>query len=326
MARLVARYLLLSAAVVLLNFALPRLLPGDPLDATSPGGLDAAAPALTAQERAELRAYYPFDRPMATQFVAYLGDLARGDLGWSISRSAPVRQLILERLPWTLGLVLGATIIAGMFGTALGMAAAWRGGWTDRLIVGGSSALAAIPELLVAMALLLALSSGLGWFPLQGGRTPFAPAAIGVVGLLGVAADVAWHVALPAATLVIAGAAAFVLLARGAVGAVLPAPYLATARAKGLSEWRVAVGHAAPNALVPVLTLSGVRVGQILGGAIVVERIFSVPGLGLLTYQAIGARDYPVLQAVFLLGSLGVLAANFAVELTYRRLDPRRGT
>ena len=121
----------------------------------------------------------------------------------------------------------------------------------------------------------------------------------------------------------LANLAAFVLLSRGAVRGVLGEPYLATARAKGVVEWRVAVQHATPNALLPVLTLFGMRLGQVLGGAIVVERVFGVPGLGLFAFQAIQARDYPVLQAVFLLASLGILLANFLVELTYRQLEPR---
>jgi peptide/nickel transport system permease protein len=134
------------------------------------------------------------------------------------------------------------------------------------------------------------------------------------------------HLALPAATLVIANLAAFVLLSRGAVRGVLGEPYLATARAKGLGEWRVALRHAAPNALLPVLTLFGLRLGQVLGGALVVERVFGIPGLGLFAFQAIQTRDYPVLQAVFLLSSLGVLLANFGLELCYRRWEAQRAT
>src|SRR5579884_160018 len=325
MARLTLRYALLAAAIVVLNFTLPRLLPGDPLDADAPQGLNAAASTLTAEARAQLRAYYHLDRPLAGQFLLYLEDLARGDLGWSISKSAPVSQLIGELLPWTLALLLTSLLVAGSGGALLGLLGAWRGGRVDQAVVTLASSLAAIPEFLMAMALLLTLSVGLGWFPLQGGRTVFAPTAEGPFGVLRALADVTWHLALPALTLVLATTTAFVLLARGAVRAVLAEPYLTTARAKGLPERWVALRHAAPNALLPVLTLFGVRVGQVLGGAIVVERVFSVPGLGLFTFEAIRARDYPVLQAVFLLGSLGVLLANLALEIIYRRLEPRHG-
>jgi len=324
--RLLTRYALLAAAVLLLNFALPRLLPGDPLDAESGEGMNAAVPTLTAEARAQLRATYGLDRPLADQFVAYVRDLARGDLGWSISEAAPVSRLIAERLPWTLGLMLTSLLVAGGGGVLLGLLGAWRGGRLDRIVVGVSSALAAIPEFLVAMALLVALAVGGGWFPLHGGRTAFAPRPTGPLGLLDALADITWHLALPTLTLTLASLAAFVLLSRGAAGAVLAAPYLTTARAKGLPEGRVALGHAFPNALLPVLTLLGLRVGQVLGGAIVVERVFSVPGLGRLAFEAVRARDYPVLQAIFLLGSLGVLLVNLLLDLACRRLEPRYGT
>jgi peptide/nickel transport system permease protein len=317
---LAVRYALLAAAVVVLNFVLPRLLPGDPLTAVAEGGLGGAVPALSSQQAAQLRTTYHLDQPAPLQFASYLADLTHGDLGWSISRSAPVSQLIGERLPWTLSLVVTSVVIAGAGGAALGLVAAWRGGRWDRAMVGVSSALAALPEFLVAMLLLLALAIGLRWFPLQGGETLFGPAGQSWPSAL---ADRAIHLTLPAMTLVLANLAAFVLLSRGAIRGVLAEPYLATARAKGLGEWRVALQHATPNALLPVLTMFGMRLGQVLGGAIVVERVFAVPGLGLFAFEAIQTRDYPVLQAVFLLTSLGVLLANFVLELSYRGLEPR---
>jgi peptide/nickel transport system permease protein len=321
MRRLFVRYGLLLVAVVVLNFLLPRLLPGDPLDQVSPDGLSAATTVLTAEARARLAAQYRLDQPLPAQFAGYLADLARGDLGWSIGRSQPVSRLIAERLPWTLGLVLAATLGAATLGVLLGTLAAWRGGRTDRAVLSTSTSLAAIPEFLVALGLLLVLSVALGWFPLQGGRSIFAsPDSLGTTGAL---LDVVWHLALPSLTLLLAGTASFVLLTRGAVRAVLAEGYVNTARARGLTETRIALGHALPNALLPVLTLFGVRVGGVLGGAIVVERVFAVPGLGLLAFEAIRARDYPVLQAVFLLASVGVLLANLVCEFAYQRLEPR---
>jgi peptide/nickel transport system permease protein len=312
-ARLVARYGLLAMAVIILNFLLPRVLPGDPLDFADTSGL--ATSTLSADARAHLRATYHLDESLGAQLTAYLADLAHGDLGWSISRSAPVSELIGTRVPWTLGLVATAVVLAGVGGGGLGLLAAWRGGRVGWLVVGAASALAALPEFLLAMALLLALAVGLRWFPLQGGQSPLADAS---------PLDVVWHLTLPALTLVLATCGAFVLVARGAVLGVRDEPYLLAARARGLGEVQVALRHALPNALLPVLTLFGVRLGQVLGGAVVVERVFSVPGLGLLSVEAIRARDYPVLQAVFLLASLGVLLANFLLELVYRRLEPRR--
>jgi peptide/nickel transport system permease protein len=316
---LALRYLALAAAVVVLNFLLPRLLPGDPLQPSVGDGFAAATAPLSLDQQARLRSRYRLDQPLGAQFVGYIADLAHGDLGWSISRAAPVGQLMAERLPWTLALVGTSVLGAALGGSALGLVAAWRGGRWDALLVTLATALAALPEFLVALLLLVVLAVWAGWFPLQGGQTPF-PAPAGWWVTLG---DRVWHLALPGATLLLANLAAFMLLTRGAVRDVRAAPYLATARGKGLAERQVALRHAAPNALLPLLTLFGVRLGQVLGGAIVVERVFSVPGLGLFAFQAIQARDYPVLQAVFLLASLAVLLANFAVELAYRRLAPR---
>jgi peptide/nickel transport system permease protein len=314
--RLLARYTLLALAVLLLNFFLPRLLPGDPLDFSANAGALATS-TLSADARAHLRATYHLDQPLPDQLRTYLSDLAHADLGWSISRSAPVAELIGSRLPWTLGLVATAVLLAGLGGSGLGLLAAWRGGRAGWLVVGAASVLAALPEFLLAMALLLALAVGLRWFPLQGGQNPFGDAGINLP-------DVAWHLTLPALTLVLATSGAFVLLTRGAVLNVREEPYLTAARARGVGELQVALRHALPNAVLPVLTLFGVRLGQVFGGAIVVERVFAVPGLGLLSVEAIRARDYPVLQAVFLLASLGVLAVNLVLELAYSRLEPRR--
>ena len=319
--RLLARYLLLGLGVVLLNFLIPRLLPGDPLSAGGAEGLDISQP-LTAAARAQLRTYYHLDQPLAGQLGAYLGDLGRGDLGWSIARSAPVGGLVLDRLPWTLGLLLTALLISATAGTALGLLAGWvPGSRRDRALVALTAALSALPEFLVAIGLLLLFAITLHWFPLLGGQTLFVDySGHPVAGAL----DIAWHLALPAATLVLAGTAGFVLIARDVTVGITHAPWLTVARAKGLSERQVALRHALPNLALPLLTNFGLRLGAVLGGALVVERVFNVPGLGLLAYEAIRARDYPVLQALFLLASLGVLLANCGVELLYLRLARRQ--
>ncbi|MGI9145563.1 MAG: ABC transporter permease [Chloroflexota bacterium] len=305
-----------------LNFFLPRLLPGDPLDASATDGFGLATPTLTLEARARLRTSYHLDEPPPTQLRSYLADLGHADLGWSMSRVTPVSQLIGDRLPWTLGLVATSVVVAGAGGASLGLLAAWRGGRTARVLITASTVLSALPEFLIAMALLLILAVALRWFPLQGGSSMFNASN---ANLFAGALDVAWHLTLPALTLVFATSAGFVLLAHGAVLRVRDEAYLTTARAKGLGEGAVSIRHAVPNAILPVLTLFGVRLGHVLGGALVVERVFAIPGLGLLTFEAIRARDYPVLQAIFLLGSLGILAANFAVELAYVWLGPRRG-
>jgi peptide/nickel transport system permease protein len=321
LARLVARYVAVALAVIALNFALPRFLPGDPLDQDPSDGSAAATAVLSPQHRTALRASYHLDEPLGAQFGIYLSELLGGDLGWSISRGQAVSNLIGERLPWTLGMVAVALSVATLAGIGLGVLAAWRPGRLDRGITYASTAVAALPELLVAQVLLLLLSIGAGWFPLQGGRTPFLPAGLG---LGGASLDVAWHLTLPTLTLTLAGMAGFTLLSRGAVIAVRAEGYVMSARSKGLEERSVALRHALPNAMLPIVTLFGIRLGQMVGATVVVERIFAVPGIGLLGYEALRARDYPVLQGVFLVLCLTVLGANFATELVYRAWEPRR--
>ncbi len=323
-ARLLIRYLLLACGVVLLNFLLPRLLPGDPLNVGAAEGLDLGPP-LTAAAGHQLRTYYHLDEPPAGQLFAYLGDLARGDLGWSIARSAPVSGLLLNRLPWTLGLLGTTLIFSASGGTALGLLAGWApGSRRDRRLVALMAALSALPEFLVALGLLLIFAVTLRWFPLLGGQTPFAQYSADPLGSGQRALDVGLHLILPAAALVLAGIAGFALIARDVTVGIRYAPWLIVARAKGLSERQIAFRHALPHLAGPLLTYFGLRLGAVLGGALVVERVFNIPGLGLLAYEAIRERDYPVLQALFLLAGLGVLAANCVVEFLYLRLARRQ--
>jgi peptide/nickel transport system permease protein len=322
--RILVRYLLLAGGVVLLNFLIPRLLPGDPLSVGAAEGLDQGPP-LSAAARADLRSYYHLDDPLAGQLVAYLGDLARGDLGWSIARAEPVGALLRARLPWTLGLVGTALLLSAVGGTALGALAGWvPGSRRDRLLVALTAGLSALPEFLIAIGLLLLFAITLRWFPLVGGQTPFAQYGADALGSWRRALDVGWHLVLPAATLTLAGIAGFALIARDVTVGIRAAPWLTVARAKGLSERQVALRHALPNLAGPLVTYFGLRLGAIFGGALVVERVFNVPGLGLLAYESIRGRDYPVLQALFLLAGLGVLGANCAVEFLYVRMARRQ--
>lgn len=321
---LLGRYTFLAAGLVVLNFLLPRLLPGDPLALSSGSGTDPALP-LSLGAKATIRAYYRLDEPVSRQLTGYLADLARGDFGWSIARPAPVRSLIADRLPWTLGLLLTALVMSALLGTATGIIAGWRAGARrDRLIVAIAGIMAAIPEFLIAISLLLVFAVGLRWFPLYGGRSLFTPYH-GTVGFAQHVLDVAWHLTLPALTLILAGSSAFILLSRDVIAGVQHEGWLVTARAKGLPEWQIARRHALPNVAMPLLTFFGLRMGALFGGAIVIERVFGVPGLGWLGFEALRARDYPVLQALFLLSSLGVLAANLAVETVCTWLLARRG-
>ncbi|MCL6552085.1 MAG: ABC transporter permease [Firmicutes bacterium] len=312
------RYAGVMAALVLLNFFLPRLLPGSPLAGTGGEGV-AFLPSRTA---AELRRTYGLDRPMSQQFAQYLAGLARGDLGRSLTSHRPVTTLIAERLPWTVFLVGLAVLVAAVVGAALGTLAAWYPRRTlvrlvDPLVVG----LGTLPEFLVAMGLIVLLGTGWQLFPASGAVTPFLPRQ-GPGGLAAWVLDVLHHAALPGATLVAALVPAFFLLARNALAATVGAPYLLVARGKGLDERRV-LWHAWRNALPSVAALLGLRLGYAVTGAALVERIFAYPGMGLLLFDAVAQRDYPVMQGVFLTASAAALAMVAALDTVATRLDPR---
>jgi peptide/nickel transport system permease protein len=315
------RTLALLAALLVTNFVLPRLLPGDPVETLQGGGLDAPI-AIAPEARAQLLRYYGLDRPLPVQFGHYLLETARGDLGFSIHYNQPVRVLILHRIGWTLFLAGGALLIAGVVGSLLGVLLAWhvRSRWSTALalvaLLGGG-----LPEFVVGLALLFVFAVSVPLFPISGALSPFRQC--GTAGALGCATDAARHAVLPGLTLILAHVPAFLLLARGAAIAEADRPYVTVARAKGLTEPRLALRHVARNAAVPVFAYFGVRVGLLLGGVVVVETLFAYPGLGQLTFIAIEARDYPLLEALLLIFGVAIIGAGLISDLVLARLDPR---
>lgn len=312
-----AQYLLVLWAAVTLNFLLPRLMPGSPLALLA--GEEVGQ--LTAEERAQLLAEVGLDAPLPVQYVRYLGNLLRGDFGYSYQRNQPVTEVILQRLPWTLLLSGTSLVLATVIAVALGALAAWRHGSRGDLgLVGVSLALDALPSFWIGMLLIAMFAVELPLFPSFGAVT----AGRGYEGWDYVW-DVARHLFLPLVTLTLASLSATLLTTRSAMLSVLGAEYIVTARAKGLRERMVLFRHAFRNALPPIATLVGLNLAFAIGGATVVETVFSYPGLGRLTYDAVLQRDYPVLQGAFLLTTLIVVAANLLLDLAYPLLDPRIG-
>ncbi len=304
-------YLLAALILIGVSYALPRLLPGDFVSAT--WGQSEAI--LTASQEAALRAHYLQDQG----FGAYLLNLLRGDWGHSFALEQPVLSLIGEALPWTLLLMGGAHLLASLCGFLVGVELAWRrGAKAERCGVGLMSALDAIPELVSGTLLLLAFALHWKWLPPGGAMTPYAD--LGPAALL---LDLSRHLLLPLSCLFLAYLPGNVLLARGSMVMVLRAPYVETARAKGLPSWRVRYAHAARNALLPMVTRFGLRFSFMVTGALVVENIFSYPGLGTLLHQGIAQRDLPLVQGVVLFSSLLLLSVNLGLDLLYRRIDPR---
>lgn len=317
----IARPLALLGMLLMLNFALPRLLPGDPVGYLQGGGGQDMPVALGAEARARLLRYYGLDRPLPEQFGRYLLATARGDLGFSIHFNQPIGALVLRRLGWTFLLAGGSLFAAASIGGLLGLAAGrqphsrWSLGISLAALLIGS-----LPEFVVGLALLLLFAVTWRFLPASGALAPFRDCGGDLPGCVG---DAARHAALPGLTLILAHLPAFLLLTRGAVAHELGQGYVVVARAKGLSEPRIALRHVARNAAAPVLAYLGVRVGLLLGGVVIVETLFGYPGLGQLTYLAVAARDYPLLQALFFLSGLAIVAAGLVSDALLGRLDPR---
>ncbi|MEX2658540.1 MAG: ABC transporter permease [Acidimicrobiales bacterium] len=307
------QYVLVVWVAATLNFALPHLAPGDPVYYLYGGesSLDEA-------QLATVRASYGLDDSLLAQYLDFFwAGLAHGDLGTSIEYNRPVSDVILERLPWTLVLVGLSTLLAAALGTLLGAFAAWRHTRrSDTSVLTGVLAVDAMPGFWIGMLLISIFSVKLGWFPSYGAATITAEGTDWL-------AEAATRLVLPVATIVLASMGTFFLLARASMVSVLDEPYVRLARAKGISERRVATHHALRTALLPVYTNLTVAVGGLLSGAVVVETVFAYPGLGRLLYDAVIVRDYPLLQAGFLVVTLGVIGANLVAELTYPLLDPR---
>ena len=311
-----AQYALVLWAALSLNFLLPHLAPGDPVNY-----FVGDANSLSVADRQRIRADYRLDGSLAEQYGRYWGRLARGDLGLSVRHSRPVADVLAARIPWTVALVGTSIAVSAALGTVLGAAAARRRGRRrDVALLSSLLIVDSMPGFWIGMVLIAVFAVQLGWFPSFGA----VPLEVGV-GSAPWIGEVARRMVLPVATIVAATVGSTFLLARAAVVSALESPYVLLAEATGLSPARVLYRHALRNALLPVFTNVALSVAFLLSGAVVVETVFSYPGLGRMTFEAVVNRDYPLLQGAFLLVSLGVVVANLAADLVYPLLDPRVG-
>ncbi|HUQ57576.1 ABC transporter permease [Lentzea sp.] len=296
--------------VAVLGFFLFRVVPGDPVVSMTRGR------PTTAATQAELRAQFGLDRPLPQQFWSYLTSLLRGDLGTSFTFRRPVADVIVERLGPTLLLAGTATLVAVLLGLWLGVRAAWRRDSVfDRVTTGVSLTLWAVPTFWLGMLLMMVTGD---LFPSRGMRdTDTAPDFVSQ------SLDVAHHLVLPSVTLVAVVCAEYALVMRSSLLEELHAPYLVTARAKGLREDLVRRRHAVPNAVLPAITLVFLRFGLVVGGAITTETVFSWPGLGLLFYDALTGPDYFLLQGLLVVTAGAVVVMNLLADLLHGVLDPR---
>jgi len=310
MYRFLARRLLATIPVLLivavLVFMMLRLTPGDPAAIL-------AGDAANVDQIASIRAGLGLDRPIVVQFGIWIGNLLSGDLGESFYYKTKVATLIGQRLEPTLSLAAMTILIAVLVAVPLGVLAAWRhGGWFDRTLMGFSVVGFSIPIFVLAYILIWIVSLKLGWLPVQGYKRlaeGFGP----------------WlqHLLLPSITLSIIYVALIARVTRASVLETLGEDYIRTARAKGLPESRVLVRHALANAAVPIATIIGIGIALLIGGVVVTESVYAIPGLGRLTVDAVLARDFPTIQGVILLFSFFYVAINLLVDLSYVFFDPR---
>jgi peptide/nickel transport system permease protein len=299
------------AFVLTFNFFLFRVL-GDPVT------LLTRSLRLDPTEQQELREQLGVADPVAEQFVNYVGDTMRGELGVSFLSGRPVSEVIGERVWPTVLLVGSATILATIFGVWAGIRGAWnRGSAFDSSSLLGSLVFWSMPEGWLGMILLIVFAGTLGWFP-AGGMESVEP----YTGLQHVV-DVLYHLFLPCLTLTLGYIGEYTIIMRSSLLEVMGEEYVTTAQAKGLRDKIVRRRHAVPNAILPTFTLIFYSIGFVLGGSIIVETVFSWPGLGLLTYGAIQRLDYPVIQGVFLVFSAAVIFANLGADIAYGYVDPR---
>lgn len=311
-------YLIAFWASITLNFMLPRLMPGDPVSRMFAEVQGRMNPDQIEQMR---KLFGLDDQPLWQQYLSYLKNLFTGEMGISISRfPTPVMDVIGSQLPWTL--LLGGTslLIAVLIGNGLGVIAAWRrGGWVDSVLPPVLIFIGSFPYFWLAMGALFLFGVTLDWFPLRhgfaAGSTPsWDPAFL---------ADVAYHLVLPAATIVLVSIGGRMLGMRNAMITTSSEDYITMAEAKGLRPNRIMLRYAARNAILPQVTGLGLTIGFIVGGALLTEVVFAYPGIGYQLLNAVNALDYPLMQGIFLTITTAVLLANFVVDIAYVRLDPR---
>ena len=294
------------AVVAVLVFLMLRLTAGDP--AAIIAGDNA-----TSQDVADIRARLGLDRPITQQFVIWIGRVLRGDFGESFFFKKTVAQLIVERLEPTAALATSTLVLAVSLAVPIGVVAACkRGTWIDRALMGFSVLGFSVPTFVIGYVLIYVFAIELGWLPVQG----YQRLADGVGGCL-------LRLVLPSVTLAIVYIALIARITRASVLEVLNADYVRTARAKGLSDLPVLARHVVRNAAVPIVTVIGLGVALLIGGVVVTESVYSIPGIGRLTVDAVLARDYPTVQAVILLFSFVYVLINLLVDLSYVLLDPR---
>lgn len=318
--RRIVFYVVALWASVTLNFLLPRLMPGSPIDyfiskyrdqlRNNPHALDSIRAILGGS-----------NQPLPVQYLNYLGNLLHGNFGASYSQyPTPVSEILANTVPWTLFLAGAATLLACVIGTGLGIVASWRrGGVVDTILTPVTMFTQSFPSFFLAMLLLYFLGFVAGWFPLQHSYGDTVRPGFNGPFIL----DAIWHAALPIIAVLIYTVGGWLLGMRNVMINTLSEDFITMAQAKGLSDRRVMLMYAARNALLPQVTSFAITIGYVVTGLVLIEYVFSYPGVGYTLVNAVESEDYPLMQAIFLLISVAVLGSNLIADLLYARLDPR---
>lgn len=310
------QYALTLLIALAANFFLPRLAPGDPINALL--GADVVEN-MSAEQIAQVAMELGINDPLPIQFWHYLIGIFTGDFGNSIKLGMPVWDALIQKLPWTLLLMGFALVISTLIGTVLGVLSAWkRGEFADIATMGTVLFIGSLPPFWLAMMLIILFSTTLGWLPSFGAYqigTSF-PSWDWFVG-------VGKRMLMPVAGLAIVQTTSVLLIARSSMQMALDQDYIMFARAKGVSEGAIFFKHAFRNALLPLYTHTMMGLGALIGGSLIIETVFSYPGLGGLIVQGVNSRDYPLLQGLFVITTISIIAANFITDLLYPLIDPR---
>ena len=305
-ARRLLTMLLLALIISILVFSMIHFLPGDPIDVMFGEARDPVA-------MAAIRNLYGLDRPLPLQYLTWAGNLVRGSLGLSFRLRLPVADLIAERLPRTLMLAVGGMLVSLTLAFHAGILAARRyNSWADVAISAASLIGLYMPGFWLALLLVIIFAVSLQWLPPTGYVPPWENPGEWLRTMI-----------MPCVTLGVIMAASTTRMLRSGLLEVLRQEYVRVAHSKGLTERRVLLRHALPNALIPTVTVVGIQLAQLLGGAIVIERVFAYPGMGLLLINAISERDYPLIQASILVFALAFVFVNLVTDITYAFIDPR---
>jgi peptide/nickel transport system permease protein len=319
--RRIGFYLIAAYAAITLDFFIPRMLPGDALSSA----LAQMRTTITPQQLAAMSAEYGLDskQSLLSQYFTYVGHTFSGNLGFSTSKQVPVSSVIGGDLPWTIGLIGSATVVAFLLGTLIGVMAGWRRGGFMDAIVPVSTFFQAIPYFVLGLLLLIVFASNLHWFPIGGGYNTSSRYVTYVQGWnWPYMSSVLQHLVLPGTTVVLASIAGWIVGMRNMMITTMDEDYVLVAAAKGLRRVKV-IGIAARNAILPTISNFTLSISLVVTGAILVEVVFNYPGVGFEMFNAITASDYPLLQGILLIVTFAVLVANFVADLAYVVLDPR---